>query len=247
MISVPRRLARATIGASSRCRKPACSMTAAKDSAPRISHTVVNMLAMPPRENSSSTFGAPLLLTKPVAMAPNSASMPVATGPRSGSSTNAFTASGWGTAPADPRTARTRGSTGTAGTSAARTRPGAAAAAGTARTMLKAPSSACSAAAVLASDVGRLRNPMIRNRTRLMPSAGPAVQSMLRMCVPTVRPRPDQLRHQDRGLGQRRHLVAEVRSADHRAGRHGGRTAPSPSPCRRTPRRGSPPWSRSFR
>ena len=65
-------------------------MTAAKDSAPRISHTVVSMLAMPPRENSSSIVCVPLLLTKPVAMAPNSASMPVATEPRPGSSTNAF-------------------------------------------------------------------------------------------------------------------------------------------------------------
>jgi hypothetical protein len=46
-----------------------------------MSHTVVNMLAIPPRENNSSTTGAPELLVKPVAIAANIALMPVATDP----------------------------------------------------------------------------------------------------------------------------------------------------------------------
>ena len=45
-------------------------MTAAKDSAPSTSQTVVSMLAIPPRENSSSIASLPVLLTKPVAIAP---------------------------------------------------------------------------------------------------------------------------------------------------------------------------------
>ena len=62
-------LARLTRGRISRSRKPACSMIAAKLSAPRMSQTVVSMLAMPPRENSVSTASLPLVDTKPVAIA----------------------------------------------------------------------------------------------------------------------------------------------------------------------------------
>ena len=94
-ISRPRVRARATIGRSSRSRKPACSSTAANDRAPSTSHTVVSRLAIPPRENNSSMTSFPVLLTNPVAMAPNTALMPVATAPREGSSTNARTASAW--------------------------------------------------------------------------------------------------------------------------------------------------------
>ena len=56
-----------TSGAMSRLRKPASSMIAAKHIAPRMSHTVVSMLAMPPRENRSSIVALPLTETKPVA------------------------------------------------------------------------------------------------------------------------------------------------------------------------------------
>lgn len=91
-ISEPRRLTRSTIGASSRWRKPACSSTAANDSAPRISQTVVSRLAIPPRENRSSIGSTPELLTKPVAMAAKLALTAVATGPSPGSSTKAVTA-----------------------------------------------------------------------------------------------------------------------------------------------------------
>ena len=48
---------------------PACSMMAAKLSAPRMSQTVVSMLAMPPRENRSSMVSLPLVETNPVAIA----------------------------------------------------------------------------------------------------------------------------------------------------------------------------------
>ena len=68
-MSEPRRRARDTIGSSSRCRKPARSITAANESAPRTSQIVVSMLAMPPRENRSSIWGTPESLTKPVAIA----------------------------------------------------------------------------------------------------------------------------------------------------------------------------------
>ena len=44
-------------------------MTAANDSAPRTSQIVVSMLAMPPRENRSSIWATPELLSNPVAMA----------------------------------------------------------------------------------------------------------------------------------------------------------------------------------
>ena len=36
-------------------------------------------------------------------------------------------------------------------------------------------------------------SPMIKNRTRLTPRAGPAVQNMFRMCVPVVSPPPTSL------------------------------------------------------
>ena len=61
--------ARATTGRMRRSRKPACSMTAAKLSAPRMSQTVVSMLDMPPRENKLSMASFPLVETKPVAIA----------------------------------------------------------------------------------------------------------------------------------------------------------------------------------
>ena len=68
-ISFPRESARATIGAMMRRRKPACSITAPKDSAPRISQIVVKNPAIPPRENSVSIASFPVLLTNPVAIA----------------------------------------------------------------------------------------------------------------------------------------------------------------------------------
>ena len=52
----------------SRLRKPASSMIAAKHIAPRISQTVVSMLAMPPREKRASIVSLPLDDTKPVAI-----------------------------------------------------------------------------------------------------------------------------------------------------------------------------------
>ena len=57
-----------TSGAISRLRKPASSMIAAKQIAPRISQTVVSMLDMPPREKRSSMVALPLADTKPVAI-----------------------------------------------------------------------------------------------------------------------------------------------------------------------------------
>ena len=62
-------MARDTIGSSIRWRKPARSITAANERAPSTSQIVVSMLAMPPRENRSSIWGTPELLTKPEAIA----------------------------------------------------------------------------------------------------------------------------------------------------------------------------------
>ena len=45
-------------------------LSAANESAARTSHTVVRRLDMPPREKSWSIAALPLLLTKPVAIAP---------------------------------------------------------------------------------------------------------------------------------------------------------------------------------
>ncbi len=59
--------------------------------------------------------------------------------------------------------------------------------------MLNAPSSACCAASVLAAPLGSAFSPMIRNRTRLIPIAGPAVQNMFLTCCATVRPPPTSL------------------------------------------------------
>ena len=59
--------------------------------------------------------------------------------------------------------------------------------------MLKATASAARALSVLISAVGSAFNPITRKMTRLMPSAGPAVQNMLRTCSPTVSPPPTSL------------------------------------------------------
>ena len=56
--------------------------------------------------------------------------------------------------------------------------------------MLKASPSAARASSVLISASGSALSPSSRKMTRLMPSAGPAVQNMLRTCSPTVRPPP---------------------------------------------------------
>src|SRR5204863_9894131 len=55
--------------------------------------TVVNMLDMPPRENSSSIAGTPDWLSKPLAIAANIALTSVAPEPSRSSATNAVTAS----------------------------------------------------------------------------------------------------------------------------------------------------------
>jgi hypothetical protein len=44
------------------------------------------------------------------------------------------------------------------------------------------------AASVVMAPLGSARKPSSRKRPRLIPSAGPAVQNMLRMCWPTVTP-----------------------------------------------------------
>ena len=69
MISRAAERARATKGEIRRVSSPACSMIAAKLSAPRINQTVVSMLAIPPREKRSSIVLLPLVETKPLAMA----------------------------------------------------------------------------------------------------------------------------------------------------------------------------------
>ena len=54
--------------------------------------------------------------------------------------------------------------------------------------MWKALSTASSASSVLTSELASTPSPMTRKIARLMPSAGPAVQNMFRMCSPVVRP-----------------------------------------------------------
>ena len=168
-------------------------MTAANDSAPSTSQIVVSRLAIPPRVNSSSMGSTPELLTNPVAMARKMASIDVATGPRDGSSTNAFTASHWVNGArmpaksADPRMDRKGGNLSTAKTTSSSsgsrlTKP-----------MLKAAASASRATSVLSTASGSAFSPRTRKMTRLMPSAGPAVQNMLRTCSPTVSPPPTSL------------------------------------------------------
>ena len=56
--------------------------------------------------------------------------------------------------------------------------------------MLNALASAARAASVLISASGSATRPSRKNSTRLIPSAGPAVQTMFRTCCPTVRPPP---------------------------------------------------------
>ena len=69
-ISLPRVLARDTIGASRRWRNPACSTTAANESAPSTNQTVVRKARHPASEKSWSIASLPVLLTKPVAIEP---------------------------------------------------------------------------------------------------------------------------------------------------------------------------------
>jgi hypothetical protein len=59
--------------------------------------------------------------------------------------------------------------------------------------MLKASCSTLRASSVLAPAAGSALNPRKRKITRLIPSAGPEVQTMLRMCCPVVSPPPTSL------------------------------------------------------
>ena len=116
--------------------------------------------------------------------------MAVATGPSPGSSTNAVTAADWVKGAripansADPRIARKGGyfrmANTTSSTSGSRL---------TAE-MLNALPSASWAASVPTAPSGSAFSPRRKNSTRLIPSAGPAVQNMFLMCWPVVRPRP---------------------------------------------------------
>ena len=56
--------------------------------------------------------------------------------------------------------------------------------------MLNAAASASRAWSVLTSASGSAARPSRKNSTRLIASAGPAVQNMFRTCCPTVRPPP---------------------------------------------------------
>ena len=56
--------------------------------------------------------------------------------------------------------------------------------------MSNADARAARASSVLTSASGSAARPSTKKMTRLMPRAGPAVQIMLRMCSPTVRPPP---------------------------------------------------------
>src|SRR5262245_55122040 len=67
--------------------------------------------------------------------------------------------------------------------------------------------------------IGMATVAMNRKMTRLIPRAGPAVQNMFLDVRADREPTAHQLRHQDGRLRQWGHLVAEVRAADHRAGR----------------------------
>ena len=55
---------------------------------------------------------------------------------------------------------------------------------------MKAEPSAARASSVLTVAFGEAPSPRKRNATMLMPSAGPAVHAMFRMCRPTVSPPP---------------------------------------------------------
>ena len=121
------------------------------------------------------------------------ASIEVATGPRLGSSTNAFTASHWVNGArrpaksADPRMDRNGGyrsieKTTSSNSGSRLTSP-----------MLKATASASRAASVLISATGSAFSPNTVKMMRLMPNAGPAVQNMFRTCSPTLNPPPTSL------------------------------------------------------
>ena len=56
--------------------------------------------------------------------------------------------------------------------------------------MLKTDPSASRASSVLTAASGSAARPRKKKMTRLTPSAGPAVQNMLRTCSPTVSPPP---------------------------------------------------------
>ena len=198
-------------------------MTAANESAPSTSQIVVSMLAMPPRENRSSIWVDARVAHEPgrhrgVAGLRST----VATGPRLGSSTNALTASHWGTAPGCRRRARTRGWTGTAGIgSIAKT------------------TSSSSGSRLRNRDVERRRQRRASRigadlglRVRVQPQHEEDDEADARAPVPpsrtcsgcarpTRQPAADELGDQDRRLRQRRHLVAEVGAADDRPGGDG--------------------------
>jgi hypothetical protein len=139
---------------------------------------VVSRLAIPPREKRSSIGSTPELLTKPVAIAAKLALMAVATDPSSGWSTKAVTAADWVKGAripansADPRIARNGGYFGMANTTSS--------ARGSRLTaeMLNALPSASWAASVLTAPSGSAFKPRNTKMTRLIPSAGPAVQNM---------------------------------------------------------------------
>ena len=119
--------------------------------------------------------------------------MPVATGPRVGSPTNAFTSvhcvkqASTPAKSADPRIARNGGTflsvKKTSRTSGSRL---------TAE-VLNSARRTSSAACVSTPAAGFAVSPSTRNAIRLMPSAGPAVQIMFRTWVETVSPRPTSL------------------------------------------------------
>ena len=191
-ISEPRRRVRGTIGSSSRWRKPACSITAANDRAPRTSQIVVSMLAMPPRENRSSICGDAGVADEAgghrgVARL-RRRSRPCRGSGRRRTPRPRPTA---GTGRARRRTAPSRGSTGTAASAASRTRPAAAAAAGSEREMLNAVASAARAASVLTAASGSAARPSRKNsdeadrRAPVRPSRTCSARAR-----PTVRPPP---------------------------------------------------------
>ena len=71
---------------------------------------------------------------------------------------------------------------------------------------------------VLTPPSGSAVNPSTRKMRRLMPSAGPRRPEHVPDVLAGRQAAADELRHEDRRLRERRHLVAEVGAADHRSG-----------------------------
>ena len=229
--------ARATIGRRSRSRKPACSTIAAYDSAARTSQIVVRKLAIPPREKSSSTGAIPLALSKPVAIARVDRLDP-------GRDRAQLRLVDEGLHRVPLREARED----------AGEQGGAEDAPGTAGTFLNVNTTSTrqrqqverrdveggreGVAGHVGADlgVGSAVSPRTRKITQADPERRPGGPEHV-ADVLGDRDVADQLRDQDRRLRERRHLVAEVRAADHGAGgrRLGEARAPSPSPTKATP------------